>query len=387
MTYVPQGIAQLPRSGIRELMGMALAIPDSIRLEMGEPHFPTPAFVTERLHDFLSEGQIRYTPTVGIISLREKIAQKLWAEKRWQVSPDQIMVLPGSLFGTVVVFRTILEPGEEVLVPDPGFTNHFSQVELCGGRALHYHLRPENGYLPDFDELQNLVSARTRAILVNSPSNPLGVVFPKKILEEIARFAEKYNLLIISDEAYEKYVYEGKHIGMFEVTNPERLVTIFSFSKTYALTGWRVGYMVLPFYLFPHCAKVAEYLIACTSHISQKAAEIVLDLPKEEVTKMVHYYEGNLRTAASLLSEGDFSFFYPQGGYYVWADVREFGMPSLDFCKALLSTAKVATAPGDTFGESGEGFIRISICRKREEVEEGVKRIVLWRGKWFANRS
>ncbi|MGQ9474397.1 MAG: pyridoxal phosphate-dependent aminotransferase, partial [Candidatus Caldatribacteriaceae bacterium] len=179
----------------------------------------------------------------------------------------------------------------------------------------------------------------------------------------------------------------GKHIGMFEVTNPERLVTIFSFSKTYALTGWRVGYMVLPFYLFPHCAKVAEYLIACTSHISQKAAEIVLDLPKEEVTKMVHYYEGNLRTAASLLSEGDFSFFYPQGGYYVWADVREFGMPSLDFCKALLSTAKVATAPGDTFGESGEGFIRISICRKREEVEEGVKRIVLWRGKWFANRS
>ncbi|MGC8777054.1 MAG: pyridoxal phosphate-dependent aminotransferase [Candidatus Caldatribacteriaceae bacterium] len=379
MIPVPQEIAQLPRSGIRELMGMALSMPDSIRLEMGEPHFPTPSFITEKLHNFLLQGEIRYTPTVGVPSLREKIATKLSAEKGWQVPVDRIMVLPGSLFGTVTVFRTILSAGDEVLVPDPGFTNHFSQVELCGGKAIHYHLRPENGYLPDFAEIRRLLNARTRAILVNSPSNPLGVVFPKEVLEEIARLAEEHELLVISDEAYEKYVYQGRHVGMFEVTNPERLVTIFSFSKTYALTGWRVGYMVVPPSLFPHCAKVAEYLIACTAHISQKAAEIALDLPEEEVQKMVRYYAENRRMASLLLSEGGFRFFEPQGGYYVWVDVREFGQSSLDLCKTLLTEQGVACAPGDTFGESGEGFIRISICRKSEDVEEGVKRIVAWR--------
>jgi aspartate aminotransferase/aminotransferase len=382
MIDIPQEIFQLPRSGIRELMGMALAIPDSIRLEMGEPHFPTPSFVTEKLQDFLLRGEVRYTPTVGIPSLREKISQTLFTEKGWQVPVEQIMVLPGSLFGTVTVFRTILEPGDEVLVPDPGFTNHFSQVELCGGRAVHYHLRPENGYLPDFTEIRSLLNSRSKAILVNSPSNPLGVVFPREVLQEIACLAEQYGLLVISDEAYEKYIYQGEHIGMFRVVNPERLVTIFSFSKTYALTGWRVGYMVLPSWLFPHAAKVAEYLIACTAHISQKAAEIALDLPQEEVQKMVDYYAENRDIASSLLTEGGFRFFEPQGGYYVWVDVREFGMPSLAFCKKLLTEEKVAVAPGDTFGESGEGFVRISICRKKEEVAEGVRRMVTWREKW-----
>lgn len=156
-------------------------------------------------------------------------------------------------------------------------------------------------------------------------------------------------------------------------------MSIFSFSKTYALTGWRVGYMVAPKDLVPHLAKVAEYLIACTSHLSQKAAEIALDLPEEEVQTMVEYYRGNVRVASDLLRDGGFRFFEPQGGYYIWVDVREFGMTSLDFCKAFLREKSVALAPGDTFGESGEGFVRISICRKREDVEEGIRRLVAFR--------
>jgi len=376
---VPEDILNLPRSGIRELMGMALCMPQAIRLEMGEPHFPTPPLILERLRDFYATGEIRYTPTVGIPSLREKIAGKLKRDKGWQVVPDEVIVLPGSLFGTVTVFRTLLSPGDEVLVPDPGFTNHFFQVELCGGRALHYHLRPENAYLPDFAEIRRLVTPRTRLILVNSPSNPLGVVFPREVLVDIARLAEEYDLLVLSDEAYEKYIYEGEHLGLFQFVNPERLVSIFSFSKTYALTGWRVGYMVAPAKLVPHLAKVAEYLVACTSHLSQKAAEIALDLPDGEITRMVDYYRENVRLATSLLEEGGFTFFKPQGGYYVWVDVREFGMPSLEFCKAFLQAKCVALAPGDTFGEGGEGFARLSICRKREEVEEGVRRLVAWR--------
>ncbi len=376
---VPDDILNLPRSGIRELMGMALCMPQAIRLEMGEPHFPTPPLILERLQDFYAQGEIRYTPTVGIPSLREKIAEKLKKEKGWQVTPDEVIVLPGSLFGTVTVFRTFLSPGDEVLVPDPGFTNHFFQVELCGGKALHYHLRPENAYLPDLGEIRCLLTPRTKIILVNSPSNPLGVVFPREVLEGIARLAEEYNLLVVSDEAYERYVYEGKYLGLFQFVNPECLVSIFSFSKTYALTGWRVGYMVAPLKLVPHLAKVAEYLIACTSHLSQKAAEIALDLPEEEVMRMVEYYRENVRIASSLLEGEGFTFFKPQGGYYVWVDVREFGMPSLEFCKAFLKEKCVALAPGDTFGESGEGFVRVSICRRREEVEEGVRRLLEWR--------
>ncbi|MGQ9622237.1 MAG: pyridoxal phosphate-dependent aminotransferase [Candidatus Caldatribacteriaceae bacterium] len=379
MVTVPEDILSLPRSGIRELMGMALCMPQAIRLEMGEPHFPTPPLILEHLRDFYATGEIRYTPTVGIPSLREKIAKKLKRDKGWQVAPDEVIVLPGSLFGTVTVFRALLSPGDEVLVPDPGFTNHLFQVGLCGGRALHYHLRPENAYLPDFAEIRRLVTPRTKIILVNSPSNPLGVVFPREVLVDIARLAEEYDLLVLSDEAYEKYVYEGEHLGLFRFVDPERLVSIFSFSKTYALTGWRVGYMVAPLRLVPHLAKVAEYLIACTSHLSQKAAEIALDLPDEEITRMVDYYRGNVRLATLLLEEGGFTFFKPQGGYYVWVDVREFGMPSLEFCKAFLQAKCVALAPGDTFGESGEGFARLSICRKREEVEEGLRRLVAWR--------
>lgn len=379
MICVPDCILQLPRSGIRELMGMALSIPGTIRLEMGEPHFPTPPAILEKLRDFFFQGEIRYTPTVGIPTLRAKIAEKLRKEKNWDVSPEDIIVLPGSLFGTVTVFRTILEAGDEVLVPCPGFTNHFFQVDLCGGKAIHYHLRPENDYLPDFAEIRRCITPKTKAILVNSPSNPLGVVFPAEVLREIARLAEEHNLLVISDEAYEKYVYKGEHLGLFRFVNPERLVSIFSFSKTYALTGWRVGYMVAPQTLVPHLAKVAEYLIACTSHLSQKAAEIALDLPDTEIQKMADYYRGNVEVATHLLREGGFTFFEPQGGYYIWVDVREFGMPSLEFCKTFLREKGVALAPGDTFGESGEGFVRISICRKREEVEEGVRRLVAWR--------
>lgn len=379
MVCVPNGILELPRSGIRELMSMALATPGTIRLEMGEPHFPTPSPILEKLASFFFQGEIRYTPTVGILSLRTKIAEKLKKEKNWNVSLEEIIVLPGSLFGTVTVFRTILESGDEVLVPDPGFTNHFFQVPLCGGKAVHYHLRPENNYLPDFEEIRRAITPRTRILLVNSPSNPLGVVFPKDVLEEIAHIAEKYNLLVVSDEAYEKYVYRGEHLGLFQFVNPERLVTIFSFSKTYALTGWRIGYMVVPKDLAPHFAKVAEYLIACTSHLSQKAAEIALDLPDAEIQKMVDYYRKNVEIASAILKEGGFTFFEPQGGYYIWVDVREFGLPSLEFCKTFLREKGVAVAPGDTFGESGEGFVRISICRKREEVEEGVKRLALWR--------
>lgn len=379
MFCIPSDILELPRSGIRELMGMALSMPSAIRLEMGEPHFPTPPAILERLRDFFFQGEVRYTPTVGIPSLRTKIAEKLRKEKNWNVTPEAVIVLPGSLFGTVTVFRTILEPGDEVLVPCPGFTNHFFQVPLCGGKAVHYHLRPENGYLPDFAEIRRAITPRTRAILVNSPSNPLGVVFPAEVLEEIARIAEEYDLLVISDEAYEKYVYQGAHLGLFRFVNPERLVSIFSFSKTYALTGWRVGYMVVPENLAPHFAKVAEYLIACTSHLSQKAAEIALDLPDAEIQKMVDYYRENVAAATALLRDGGFTFFEPQGGYYIWVDVREFGMSSLTFCKTFLREKGVALAPGDTFGESGEGFVRISICRRREDVEEGVRRLVLWR--------
>ncbi|HXL02704.1 MAG TPA: pyridoxal phosphate-dependent aminotransferase [Candidatus Atribacteria bacterium] len=379
MIDIPERIVNLPRSGIRKLMEIALRDPEVIRLEMGEPHFSTPHYILEKLKDFYWQGEIKYTPTVGIPSLREKIAHHLKEEKGWKVTPEEVVILPGSLFGTVTIFSSLLEPQDEVLVPDPGFTNHFYQVELCGGKMERYHLQEKNGFLPDIKEIENLITSRTKMILINSPSNPLGVVFPKETLCQLAQLAEEYGLLLISDEAYEKYVYEGEHQGMFSFINEDNLISIFSFSKTYALTGWRVGYMIVPPYLVKHLAKVEEYLIACTSHLSQKAAEIALDLPKEEVKKMVDYYQGNRDKAIELLEQGGFHFFKPQGGYYLWIDIQEFGLSSLDFCKTLVKESKVALSPGDAFGEGGEGFVRLSICRKREEVEEGVKRLVEFR--------
>ncbi len=379
MVNIPEHVNCLPRSGIRELMGLALCMEDAVHLEIGEPHFPTPSFVLDRLEPFYRLGEIKYTPTVGIPSLREKIAYTLDKEKGWKVDPSRIMILPGSLFGTVVVFQALLSGGDEVLIPEPGFTNHLHQVELSGATPLRYHLLSENSFLPDFTRIEETLTSSTKIILVNSPSNPLGVVFPEETMKNFARLAEKHNLVVISDEAYEKYVYEGKHNEMFRYVPPERLVSIFSFSKTYALTGWRVGYMVVPEELSCHLMKVEEYLIACTAHISQKAAEIALDMPDGDLSAMVECYKGNRDIACRLLEEAGFTFFPPQGGYYVWIDIREFGMPSLEFCKTLLKESCVALAPGDAFGESGEGFARISICRRREEIEEGIHRLVEFR--------
>jgi len=373
---IPRLIQHLPRSGIRELMGLALQIQDAIHLEIGEPHFPTPSSVLGKLADFYWKGEIKYTPTTGIASLRRKIAEKFSREKNWPISEDQVIVLPGSLFGTVVAFRALLDSGEETLLPDPGFTNHFAQAILCGATLKRYPLLPENGFLPDIDFLRKIASNRTRMILVNSPSNPIGVTFDESTASEIARLAEELDLIVIADEAYEKFVYRGNYTGMHRFVNPQRLISLFSFSKTYALSGWRIGCMIAPPELVPALSKVAEYLIACSSHISQKAAEIALDLPEEEIQKMRDYYFSNVELACHLLKEGKMKFFQPQGGYYVWVDIRDYGMPSLDFCKQLLSEEKVALAPGDTFGENGEGFVRISICRTRQEVEEGVKRLV-----------
>jgi len=379
MVYVADDVAKLPRSGIRDLMGMALAFPDAVHLEIGEPHFPTSNFVLERLKDFYSKGDIKYTPTVGIYSLRDKIAKKLLKEKNWKIDADDVIILPGSLFGTVVAFRTILEPGDEALIPDPGFTNHFSQVVLSGGQIKRYFLLPENNYLPDFESIRKSITPKTKIILVNTPSNPMGVVFPEEVMKSMADLAEEYNLVVISDEAYEKYIYQGEHFGMYRYVPPERLISIFSFSKTYALTGWRIGYMVVPKDLLINLTKVSEYMIACASHLSQKAAEIALDMPEEEIQMMVESYHQNCELCCSELEKAGFKVYRPGGGYYVWVDIREFGMKSLDFCKQLLKKSHVAVAPGDTFGQSADGFIRISICRKREEIEEGVKRIIAFR--------
>lgn len=373
---IPELIENLPRSGIRELMGLALQIKDAIHLEIGEPHFPTPPSILEKLADFYWKGEIKYTPTAGIASLRRKIAEKFSREKNWPISEEQVIVLPGSLFGTVVAFRALLDHGEEALLPDPGFTNHFAQAILCGATLKRYALLPENSFLPDLASIRRMASSRTRMILVNSPSNPIGVTFDESTASEIAKLAEELDLIVIADEAYEKFIYQGNYTGMHRFVNPERLISLFSFSKTYALSGWRIGCMVAPVKLVPALSKVAEYLIACSSHISQKAAEIALDLPEEEVKKMRDYYASNVEIACQLLEEGEMKFFRPQGGYYVWVDVREYGMPSLEFCKQLLAEEKVALAPGETFGENGEGFVRISICRTHQEVEEGVKRLV-----------
>ncbi|MDK2897716.1 MAG: aspartate aminotransferase [Candidatus Atribacteria bacterium] len=379
MISVPQQIATLPRSGIRELMSLALATPGVIRLEMGEPHFPTPAAILNQLQDFYSQGEIKYTPTVGISSLRSKFADKLKRERGWSISSEQIIALPGSLFGTVTVFRTLLEPGDEVLVPDPGFTNHFSQVVLCGGVPKPYFLLPENDFLPDLSEIKSAITSKTKIILVNTPSNPVGVIFPPSVLEEIGKMAEEFDLLVIADEAYEKFIYQGEYHGLYDFVSPERLISTFSFSKTYALSGWRIGCMVSPRELVMPLAKVAEYIIACSSHLSQKAAEVALDLPEEEVNNMVEYYRQNALLASRELEQAGFSFFPPQGGYYVWVDIREFGRPSLDFCKDFLQSEKVALAPGSAFGQKGEGFVRLSICRQREEVKEGISRLARFR--------
>jgi aspartate aminotransferase len=366
---------KMPRSGIREIRDLAARDPRVISLEIGEPNFPTAPHVVEAAHAAAAAGFTHYTSNAGIPELRELLADKLRIVNGLVVNASQIVVSQGAAQGLFATFRALLEPGDEILLPDPGWPNYAMIAHLQNIRQIYYPLTTENGYVPSAASLERLVTPRTKVIVINSPSNPVGSVIGRKQLAEVLAFATAHDLWVISDEVYDEINFTDDFVSAGAVGAQDRVIGVYSFSKTYAMTGWRVGYVAVPESLAEVTAKMQEPLISCISSVSQQAAVAALTGPQGYVSEMVAAYRSRRDDICGIFANAGIDFFRPAGAFYVWLNISASGQSSREFALQLLRDKQVAVAPGSAFGAIGDDHIRISLAAEPSALHEGCQRI------------
>jgi aspartate aminotransferase len=375
---LPSTIASsMPISRIREVMDLAWEDPEAIHLEVGEPDFPTPSHIIEAAHESAQTGHTRYAPNAGLPDLREALANKVVRRNGYEARPDQVVVTQGGIQALYLVLRALLEPGDEVLLPDPAWPNFRMIAHLLGARVLPYPLLAEGDFLPRPEDLERLVTPRTKAILVNSPSNPLGTVLPRELAETLLDFARSRGLWFIADEVYDELAFDDTFVSVGSVADPDdRLVSVYSFSKVYAMTGWRVGYLVAPPDLANLLTGMQEPIVSCVNTPAQMAALAAVTGPQQVVGEMRDAYRERRDELLEVLDRGGLTSTRPSGAFYVWTDISEAGVPSMDLARSLIEREHLAVAPGSAFGELGEGYVRLSLASSREELLEGASRLV-----------
>jgi aspartate aminotransferase/aminotransferase len=374
MRIVSKNLESMPRSGIRVIMELAAQQKEVFHLELGEPDFPTPRHIVEAGIRAMEEGFTKYTPNPGLLSLRETILRKVREENNIDAQLEQIAATPGSVFALASALMTVAEAGDEVLIPDPGWPNYYMQAVGMGFKPVFYRLHREGGFQPVAEEIEPLIGPRTRAILINSPSNPTGAVYTEETVRDILDLANRHDIFIISDEIYEKIIFTGSHFSPAALEPTDRVIAVYGVSKTYAMTGWRIGYYVAPRHIAPQMHKLLEPFVSNASAISQKAAEAALSGPQDCVQDMVRIYRHRRDSMTEILSREGFQFFAPQGAFYTLVRIDKAGMDSYAFAKELVQEAGVAVAPGDTFGPSAAPYVRISFCLESGKLEEALKR-------------
>lgn len=347
-----------------------------IDLASGDPSFSTPAHICEAAVRAARTGETHYTHGRGQARLREALVNKVATVNGLVgVDPDrEIVVTAGGLNGLAAAFQALLDPGDEVLVPDPGFANYAAQVMLAGGRPRAVPLLAERQWSYDLDALMRAVTGRTRILVVNTPSNPTGSVLAKAELETLAEFACEHELIVVSDEAYEELVYTGRHHSFAGCADARaRTVSVFSLSKSYAMTGWRVGYVIAPPAVAAEIAKVQEHMIGCPSSVSQAAALAAVTGPREPVAEMVAEYRWRRDLVATALDKvSGINCVTPAGALYAFPRVETFGS---DPASTLLERARIRVVPGDSFGRNGAQHVRISFAGDAVELERGLTRL------------
>ena len=366
----------IPRSGIREIKQAADAMTDVLHLEVGEPSFGTPPHIVEGAFEAASAGATRYTSNYGIAPLRQAIADRYAAKWGTAVSPEQVLVGHGGVNAIAATTYAIVEPGDEVLVPDPGWPNYVSIVSLIRGVPVRYPMRAEDGYRPDPAAVEQLITPRTKILILCNPGNPTGAVWDADTVRAMVDLARRHDLYVISDEIYEELVFDGEHVPATRFDEDGRVVSVSGFSKTYAMTGWRLGWAVGSPELILLAGKLQEPMVSCPSSVSQAAGLVALTGPQEAVGRMREAYRRRRDVAVEILGAAGLLPVTPRGAFYAMVDLRATGMPSRDLAFALLEEERVACAPGDTFGAVAEGFLRISLASSDEEVAEGCRRIV-----------
>jgi aspartate/methionine/tyrosine aminotransferase len=357
-------------SGIRVMFAMADEIDGVVNLGIGQPDFDTPVHIREAAKKALDEGFTRYPPAKGFRDLRDAIAKKLKAKNGITADPaSEIFVAVGAM---QVIFNTMLHlvsPGEEVIVIDPGY-DYYSQIRLFGGVPVRVPVREENGFKLDPADVRKAVTDKTKVMILNTPGNPTGAMFDEAELKALAEIARERGIFVLSDEPYEDIIFDGrKHVSIGALPEMKELtISAYTLSKTYAMTGWRVGYAVAPKPIVDEMEKLMEHMVSGVTAPAQRAALAAITGSQEPVAEMLAAYEGlNAIDGISCLE--------PESTFYAFPNIKGLGMTSWDVAKFLVREHKVALVPGSIFGDNGEGYLRLSFAASAEQLEEGLRRI------------
>jgi len=365
-------VTALPASGIRRMMARASAMSDVARLDVGEPQFPTPAHIVEAACAAARGGMTRYAPSGGLKSTREAIAAAITAEGT-PVTWENVVVTIGAVGALISAVRTVVEPGDEVLVPDPGWPNYLSLALVSGARPRRYPLEAGHGFAPTREGLEAAVTPRTRAVLVNTPGNPTGAVFSRQTVDDVLAFARDHDLYVISDEVYGKLVYDRPFVSAWGHGEDDRVIVANSVSKTYSMTGWRLGWALAEPSVAALIAKLQEAYISCSPTATQKAVETALTGDQSCVDEFRDAYRGNLAIAVEELQRQGVACTPSAGTFYLWARVG--CTDSWSFADRLLDERRVAVAPGEAFGAQGRGHVRLSLASSEDQVRRGAREL------------
>ena len=365
-------------SGIRKVNEKALAMERAgervLHFEIGRPDFDTPEYIKRAAEQALAEGKVHYTSNFGLMELRQAIADKLKRENSMDYTASEVLVTVGLSEAVFAVLATILEEGDEILVPDPVWLNYINVPNLLGAKAVTYGLTEETGFQMNLEEVKAKITPKTRAIVIITPNNPTGGVLSEDVLKELAEIAVSNDLMVISDEVYERLVYDGaKHISIASLPGmKERTFTMNGMSKAYAMDGWRLGYVAAPEEYILAMNKFHQHNTTCAPNFVQVAAIAALNEEGDEVKEMVKEYQRRRDYAVKAINEiPGLHCECPKGAFYIFINCKSLNMKSADLSAYLLEEAKIALVPGDVFGPGGEGYLRMSFANSYENVVEG----------------
>lgn len=376
--FINTHILNMKSSGIRKFFSIAEEMENVISLGVGEPDFLTPWHIRQKGIETLERGTTRYTANAGLLELRKEISAFYKNKYRTEYDPgDEVLVTVGGSEGIDMCIRTLVSPGDEVLIVEPSFVCYKPIVEMCGGVPVIIETKNENNFRLTAEELKSAVTEKTKLLVLPYPNNPTGAVMRKEDLVAIAKVIKAQNIFVLSDEIYSELTYgDQSHVTIASVTGmKERTVVINGFSKTYSMTGWRLGYALGPKPVIEQMTKLHQYAIMSAPTNSQYAAIEALRNGDADIKKMLDDYDMRRRFTVNAFREIGLDCFEPEGAFYVFPCIKSTGLSSEEFCEKLIMSKRVAVVPGNAFGDCGEGYIRVSYCYSIDNIKEAVRRI------------
>ena len=378
MNYLSNTTLNYPASGIRVMFDLASKYPDAINLSLGEPNFETPEHIKAAGIKAISEGLTKYNPNAGLYELREAVAEKYGNDLGYKIEAENVMIAAGAMEAIFLALAAIIDNGDEVIIPDPGYPNYSGTVATLGGKMVRVPLYEEYGFKLQPEDLEKAITPKTKVLIMNYPTNPLGAILKKEDVEKLAEVVKKHNIVVISDEVYDKIIYdENVHYSISQVEDVRKQVLVVNgLSKTYAMTGWRIGFIIGDKEIIKNMPKIQEGVVSCLPPFVQMAAVEALRGPQDCVEEMVSHYKRRRKIITDgLNSIKGFKCLESGGTFYAFSNIKSFGKTSKEFAVEILQEAKVVCVPGSAFGEMGEGYIRLSFANSDENLYEAVKRI------------